>query len=504
MLTKKKWLPIAVIAIIAETIFVSIAAFHIAGLNMLPDKYLLPVIVLLFALVIITAILLFTGLSKKPKMARRVKRIIALILAAVLSIGSIYMTLVTSKVDETVDKITVDEADVSAMMGVYVMKTDKAKDITDCKDYVFGVMNDFDQENTKAATDDITEKLGSSISTTGEASVEESAKALYESSVNALILNEAYVSMLSDTEEYADFSDRTKIIYEIPVKDTDSSDKMIADETPKDLDVTEKPFLFYISGSDTRSQMLATSRSDVNIIMVVNPKTKQILLLNTPRDYYVPNPAGGGALDKLTHCGIYGVNCSIKALENLYGCDISYYMQINFTGFEKLIDSIGGITVDVPQGFSAGGYSYTKGVNKMDGKKALAFARERHAFAGGDNERGQNQMRVIEATIKKISQSGTSLLTNYSSILESLQGMFITNMPSEDISAIVKMQLNDGSSWNVKKYAVTGKGGSDYTYSMPHARAYVMYQDKGMVEKASGLIDKVENGETLTDADVND
>lgn len=113
-------------------------------------------------------------------------------------------------------------------------------------------------------------------------------------------------------------------------------------------------------------------------------------------------------------------------------------------------------------------------------------------------------MRVIEATIKKISQSGTSLLTNYSSILESLQGMFITNMPSEDISAIVKMQLNDGSSWNVKKYAVTGKGGSDYTYSMPHARAYVMYQDKGMVEKASGLIDKVENGETLTDADVND
>lgn len=505
LLEKKKWLPIAAITIIAEIILVAIAAFHIAGLNMLPDKYLVPVVIALFAVVIVTALLLFMGLSKKPSTGRRVRRIIAIVLAAVLCIGSIYATLVTAKVDETVDKVTEDNAEITAMMGVYVMKSDRAKDITDCKNYLFGVINnDFDAENTKAATDDITEKIGSTISTTGEASVEDCAAALYNGNVNALILNESYASILADADDYADFSDKTKILYEIPIKASDKSDNTADGSEGTDVNVAENPFIFYISGSDTRSEMLATSRSDVNILMVVNPKTKQILLLNTPRDYYVPNPVGGGALDKLTHCGIYGINCSMKALNNLYGCNIDYYMQINFTGFEKLIDSIGGITVDVPEAFSAGGYSYTKGPNQMDGAKALAFARERHAFASGDNERGQDQMRVIEATIQKLSSSGTTLLTNYSGILNSLQGMFITNMPSEDIDVMVKMQLNDGSSWNVKKYAVTGSGGSEYTYSMPHLKAYVMYQNKEMVQHASDLIDKVENGETLTDADVSD
>lgn len=503
MLKNKKWLIIAFITIIVEFIFVAVAAYHIAGLDMLPDKYLYPVIILLFALVILTAFLLFFGLGKKKSKGRKVRRIIAIILAAVLSIVSLYVTMVTAKVDQTVDEVTDDDRTVSAMMGVYVQKEDSAEEISDCKDYVFGVMSDFDIENTKNATDAISKEIGSTISTTGEASVADSAAALFDGSVNALILNEAYAGVLADTDDYSDFSDRTKIIYEIPIEteDTSSEEK----EKKPDVAITDRPFALYLSGSDTRNKMLTTSRSDVNIVMVVNPKTKQILLLNTPRDYYVPNPAGGGTKDKLTHCGIYGVNNSIKALENLYDVDIDYYMQINFTGFEKLIDAIGGITVDVPKGFTninGGNYTFTTGKNKMDGKKALAFARERFALSSGDNERGQNQMRVIEATISKLSSSGTALLTNYSDILDSLQGMFNTDMPSSDISALIKMQLDDGATWNVKKYAVKGNGGSEYTFTMPHARAYVMYPDETMVKKAAGLVDKVENGDVLTDEDV--
>ena len=160
-----------------------------------------------------------------------------------------------------------------------------------------------------------------------------------------------------------------------------------------------KPFILYISGSDTRSKVLDISRSDVNILMAVNPQAKQVLLLNTPRDYYVKNPAGSGAYDKLTHLGIYGLDCSMKGLGNLYGVDVDYYAQINFTGFETLIDAIGGITVNSDEAFSAGGYDFVEGPNEMNGAKALAFARDRHHQASGDNARGKHQMMVIEAMI---------------------------------------------------------------------------------------------------------
>lgn len=499
------------------------AGWHVFRLNMLPFKYLIVIFAGLALMLVLTAVLLFAGTGHGPSHARRARRIVAIVLAIVMGLGSVYASMVIAKVNQTVDKVTESNTTLAAMVGVYVMADDPAETIGDAAGYTFGIMQNFDQDNTKAAIADIEKQTGGAITASELPSVTDSAAALYDGSVNALILGEAYVSILADTDEYADFSTKTKVLYEIPIeKAADVQNEKISENTKSssatveekeqalsdvaaDSDITGKPFAVYISGSDTRSQMLDTSRSDVNIIMVVNPKSRQILLLNTPRDYYVANPAGGGQLDKLTHCGIYGIDCSMKALEDLYGLDLDYYMQINFTGFEKLIDAIGGITVDVPQGFTnknGGKYTFTTGPNKMDGKKALAFARERYALASGDNERGKNQMRVIEAVINKISSSGATLLLNYADVLNSLQGMFVTDMSSEDIAALVKMQLDDGGSWNIKKYAVTGKGGSNYTYSMPNFRAYVMYQDEGMVKQAAGLVDKVEAGETLTDDDV--
>lgn len=523
MLRRKKWLPIAIFIFFIQIALEAFAGWYVVRLNMLPFKYLLVVLAGLALMLVLTAVLLFAGTGHGPSHARRARRIVAIVLAVVMGLGSVYASMVIAKVDQTVDKVTESNTTLAAMVGVYVMKDDPADTIEAAKDYTFGVMQNFDQDNTAKAVTAIEKQTGSKIATNQLPSVTESAAALYDGSVNALILNEAYVSILTDTEDYADFSDKTRVLYEVPIEKTVTADdertaantrsssatseekeQALAD-VAADSDITARPFALYISGSDTRSKMLDTSRSDVNIIMVVNPTSKQILLLNTPRDYYVANPAGGGKLDKLTHCGIYGIDVSMKALEDLYGLDLDYYMQINFTGFEKLIDAIGGITVDVPQGFTnenGGDYTFTTGPNQMNGKKALAFARERYALASGDNERGKNQMRVIEAVINKISSGGATLLLNYADILNSLQGMFVTDMSSEDIAALVKMQLDDGGSWNIKKYAVTGKGGSDYTYSMPNTRAYVMYQNADLVSHASDLVDKVEAGQTLTDADV--
>ncbi len=470
--------------------------FRIFTLNMLPARYEAAVFAVLAAAIVLTAFLLV------KKFKSIVPNIIGIVLAIVICIGSIFGASVLGDVTDAIDTVTDTATKIDAMVGVYVLTDDPAQSIEDAADYSFGIMTEYDSENTSYAVQYIETTLGQELATSDYADVTAVMDALLNTEAQAIIVNEAYVSAMEETEEYADFEDKARLLYEIPVESEVENDEE-EDETENAAvgDITKDAFIIYISGSDTRSAILDTSRSDVNILMVVNPTTKQILLLNTPRDYYVANPAGGGAMDKLTHCGIYGVDTSMEALENLYGTSINYYAQINFTGFETLIDALGGVTVNASEDFTTGTYSFTAGANEVDGAAALAFARERYAFASGDNQRGKNQMEVIRAVIEKAT-SGTAVLSNYSEILASLENMFVTNVSSDEISSIVKMQLSDMASWNVKSYAVTGTGGKEKTYSMPNLYAYVMYQDADMVANASDLIDKVLAGETLTDGDV--
>jgi anionic cell wall polymer biosynthesis LytR-Cps2A-Psr (LCP) family protein len=195
----------------------------------------------------------------------------------------------------------------------------------------------------------------------------------------------------------------------------------------------------------------------------------------------------------------------MEALSQLYDIDVDYYVQINFNGFKKLIDAIGGITVESEYTFSSyiygGTYHYTKGSNTLDGASALAFARERYEVPGGDETRGKHQMAVIQAVIDKVTSSST-ILSNYSDIMTSLEGMFVTSFSSEEISSLVKMQLNDNASWNIHSFAVSGTGGKSTTYSAPTQKSYVMYPNEAMVSFAQSLVDAVENGESLTDESV--
>ncbi len=471
--------------------------YRIFRLNMLPAKYEAAAFVVLALLFVISAFLLI------KKWKGIAANIIGIILAAAVCFASIFGSNVLGQVTGTLDTITDTTTKINAMVGVYVLTDDPAQSIEDAKDYSFGIMTDFDTENTAYAVQYIESEVAQEIETIEASGVTDVMDNLLNGEVQAIIINESYIGAMEETEEYANFEDQARLLYEVAVEtEVENADETEdSNESESVADITKDPFVIYISGSDTRSAILDTSRSDVNILMVVNPSTKEILLLNTPRDYYVANPAGGGAMDKLTHCGIYGVDTSIAALENLYGCDINYYAQINFTGFETLIDALGGVTVNASEDFSTGTYSFTQGANEVDGAKALAFARERYAFASGDNQRGKNQMEVIRAVIAKATSS-TAVLSNYSEILSSLENMFVTDLESDEISSLVKMQLSDMDSWNVSSYAVTGAGGMEKTYSMPKLNAYVMYQDADMVSKAANLIDKVESGDSLTEADL--
>ena len=259
----------------------------------------------------------------------------------------------------------------------------------------------------------------------------------------------------------------------------------------------EEPFIVYLGGSDTRSGKLTKGRNDVNILAVVNPNTKQLLLVNTPRDYYVSNPAGEGAKDKLAHCGLYGMENSKEALSRLYGLPVAYGAVINFKGFEALIDALGGVTVYSESAFTTtiGGYRIQQGANTLNGAQALAFARERSRVSGGDNTRGQHQMQVIAAMVRQLSAG--NVLSRWREILDSLEGMFATDMPLSTMTKLLTNEIDNLDDWEIFSAAVTGTGGTDYNWSSG-GKAYVMYPDES-VEQVAALMQRVMNGERLAD-----
>ena len=264
--------------------------------------------------------------------------------------------------------------------------------------------------------------------------------------------------------------------------------------------ITKEPFVVYLSGVDNRGELTENARSDVNILAVVNPVTKQAALINTPRDYYV-DLAGTESKDKLTHAGLYGVETSMATLGNLYGVDVDHYIRINFAGFISIIDAIGGVDVYSDQAFTSVGSpgyydptTFAEGWNHLDGKSALAFARERHAFKTGDIQRGINQMKVIDAMAEKL--KSPALLMSFSKLMDAMSDCFVTSLSQEQISALVRMQLGDLSSWDIQSYSVTGTGGkSSKCYSAKGQSLYVMKPDENSVNEAKALVAAVLGGE---------
>ena len=475
-------------------------------LDMLPTKYFLLLTAAGILLLGVTAALLFVRIDTSTR--KRLRRWIAGVLVALTIIGCGFGIFVVTQLWDTIKNVTNGHPG-TVMMAVYVRMDDPAQKLEDAADYRFASVTDYETEKTERTISHIAQSIGKTPATVAYDTVIGMIDALLAEQTDAIILNSAYVDILLDMDGYADIEQKMRVLCEVAVEaesDEIPSTEVTQPETepapPVEKTVTNSPFVVYISGSDSRSQTLRTSLSDVNILVVVNPVTKQVLLLNTPRDYYIPNPSGNGALDKLTHCGMYGVNCSISALESLYGIDVDYYARINFVGFEKMVDAIGGITVYADEDFNSSKYYFKKGENFLDGAKALAFARTRYTVTGGDNGRGRNQMKIITAMIDKLTSS-PALITNYAGVMQSLQGLFVTSFSSEQISQFVKMQLNDMAQWDVLSYAVTGINGRDITYSMPGQKVSVMYMDQGLVDYASGLVSRMLAGETLTKEDVN-
>ena len=486
----------------------------VCRLRMLPAILIILIILVFLAYDCVVGYYTFLRGKKVPrKMAKKVaqkRRLIACVLALVMLLGCIVVSTVANDVRKTFEAAQAAQQQQQGenkgiTRSVYVRSFDTAQTLTDARDYSFGIITGYDDVCTQQAVAAIEAEVGGKINTKSYLSVFEMANALMAGDLDAMILKEGFISILEGDSRYEMFSDNTRVLAQVQIEgsgeELDGSGLLLNTEADIAENGKLKPFIMYVSGSDSREGTLGgNTRSDVNILAVVNPETRQVLLLNTPRDFYVPMPLVEGAYDKLTHCGVYGVDCSMKALAALYDHEVQYYVQLNFEGFTRLVDAIGGVTINSDVAFdlykNAG--KIKVGENNLDGKKALAFARTRKGLDGGDADRGNNQMKVIKAIIQKAT-SGTTIITNYSAIMESIDGMFVMNVPTTLISEIVKRQLSDMSGWNIMSFSVKGEGESLECYSAPGEMLYAIKPTERYITKAQGLIDKVFAGEVLTE-----
>lgn len=352
----------------------------------------------------------------------------------------------------------------------------KIEDIKDKNVHFFQVVDDVKSEVTKKVR----------ITLVNQENLLDLGNKLLDKNVDVILTSATQYSMLGD--EIKNFRESTKILYTIK-HEVQTNTK--AEETGSKYSVKSGKFNVYISGIDTSGSISNVARSDANILMTINTDTHEALLTSIPRDYYVTLHSYG-AKDKLTHSGIYGINETVKTVEDLLDTDINYYVRVNFTTVIKLVDKLGGIDVYSDYSFTTSDklYTFKKGYNHMNGEEALRFSRERYAFAGGDNQRVKNQQHVIEAVMKKVLNS-TTLLTKYTDILDSLKGSFQTNIEQDDISKLVKDQINNMSSWTIKSNSLTGTGASSSTYSMGSTKLYVMVPNSTSVTSAKEKIDEV-------------
>lgn len=452
--------------------------------NVLPMKFLIPVIVVL--------LLLFLGMyylqmgKHVNKINKVLGKILIVILSVILGFGNWYLFSTGS----AFSRMTSGK-DVS-VVSIVVMKDSPIKKFNDLNGKKMGIMSVGDLETQDKALKDVKKDLGSEPTEVKYNSYKTFGDDLYEGKVDAILLNEGSRGMFEDN--HSDFDQKTRVVKQYTYKSE-------AKDISKNVNVTKDPFNVYITGMDTFGTISTVSRSDVNMIVSVNPKTHQILMTGIPRDFYISQTCQANQSDKLTHTGIYGVECTISSVENLMDIELNYYARVNFSSVVDIVDALGGITVESPYSFttSYGGYQIQQGTNHLNGDQTLGFVRERYAVPDGDRQRSRNQMIAVEAMINKA--ISPSIITNYSSIMNAVSGSFQTNMSQKEMTDFIKQQLNDMKGWDIKQIQVSGSGSTLYSPANGF-NSYVMVPNEATVENAKKLIDKIDSGELITDEDV--
>lgn len=465
--------------------------YQLIKINVLPTKLLFLITIIFVLLDAIFALLLcyYTRAI--------VSKIICVVITLVLIFGSCMGGYYISKTGSLLTNITNVTKHAKNTVSVVVKQSSDIKNKSQLNGLSVGTLRTIGTQGSSKALKELS-KDGIVMNQNEYDSLSAMLEAFYNGEVDAIIINESSRSQILDMESYADFDNNTRVVYQTSYK-VENTDKANAVS-----DITSKPFNVLISGSDTRGGFDENGRSDVIMVATINPKTSTILLTSVPRDFYVTtacDAADGcmqGALDKITHTGIHGTNTTKRTVEQLLGVEINYTFKVGFDTVTDLVDALGGVDVYVEPGYavSTSTFSVHEGTNHLDGQHALAYARERYSYTEGDRQRTKNQQQVLMGIVNEATKP--SVITKYASIMDAMANTFSTTMSNEEISDLIKYQINNNPKWKMEQYMVDGTGDTLMCAELGDA-ASVMVPDQSTVKMAKDKINAVLAGKSADD-----
>ena len=480
---------------IVLSILLVVASFYLLyqliKINVLPTKLLFLITIIFVLLDTIFALLLcyYTRAI--------VSKIICVVITLVLIFGSCLGGYYISKTGSLLTNITNVTKHAKNTVSVVVKQSSDIKNKSQLNGLSVGTLRTIGTQGSSKALKELS-KDGIVMNQSEYDSLSAMLEAFYNGEVDSIIINESSHSQILDMESYADFDNNTRVVYQTSYK-VENTDKANAVS-----DITSKPFNVLISGSDTRGGFDENGRSDVIMVATINPKTSTILLTSVPRDFYVTtacDAADGcmqGALDKITHTGIHGTNTTKRTVEQLLGIEINYTFKVGFDTVTDLVDALGGVDVYVEPGYavSTSTFSVHEGTNHLDGEHALAYARERYSYTEGDRQRTKNQQQVLMGIVNEATKP--SVITKYASIMDAMANTFSTTMSNEEISDLIKYQINNNPKWKMEQYMVDGTGDTLMCAELGDA-ASVMVPDQSTVKMAKDKINAVLAGKSADD-----
>lgn len=443
----------AIILSVILVIFTGGLVYQIFKLQILPDNILIPIILVLILLTLIFVLLI--NFSTHGLVSKILCSLMVVVLSTVYGLGNYYLY----STNTTLETVTDQGNKAKNTVSVVVLNSSGLENVNSLEGSKLGVLKTIGNEATKKSLTDLKKNNVTYTKKTYD-NMLGMLKALYDGEVDAIVLNEAYRSNVCDLEDYTNFNNDTKVIHKTVYYTKENSSSLAVS------DITSKPFNILISGNDSFGSLDENSRSDVDMLVTINPVTSTILLTSIPRDSYVKEVCNDyacnyGVYDKLTHTGIYGVDTTKDTIENLLDIDINYVYRVNFTSMIDIVDALGGVDVTVPEGMAVSKF-YTnsnlegvhEGENHLDGKRALAYSRERKAYLDGDLQRARNQQQVLQAMFKKA--TSPEIIKNYTSLLKALIGAFDTNMTTKEITSFIKYQIQAKPSWKFEQFVLKG------------------------------------------------
>lgn len=464
--------------------------YQVIRLNVLPSKFLFP---LTIGVVVLDAIFILLLIYFSKNM---VSKIVCIVLTLFICVASCMGGYYISKTQSVLSNITNVAKHAKNTVSVIVKESSSIKNKSQLNGVSVGSLR-LNEQGSKKVLKELSSE-GIVLNQTEYDSMTALLEAFYNGEVDSIIINESSRSQILDMEAYSNFDSNTRVVYQTSykVKNNDSASAV--------SDITSKPFNVLISGSDTRGGFDENGRSDVIMVATVNPKSHTILLTSVPRDFYVATACDAGdgcmqgALDKITHTGIHGTNTTKRTVEQLLGIEINYTFKVGFDTVTNLVDTLGGVDVYVEPGYAVhtSALNVNEGVNHLYGEEALEYARERYAYAEGDRQRTKNQQQVLMGIVKEATKP--SVITNYAAIMDTMANTFSTTMSNEEITDLIKYQLNNNPTWKMEQYMVDGTGDTLMCAELGDA-ASVMVPDQSTVKMAKDKINAVLAGKSSED-----